>query len=743
MNRSGCNWNNSFPTMKLQLWDRLDDMDHIVVEQAQPSRVSSRRSSTSRDHGAAVHFTRSGVTCLVALTLVLLSVTLYLDRTLERNFVWQNHTTQCQQLQGSALSIESAVENVEEVTINRLSIDVQDNSFGNKLRVGDGALFGMGMTFRKGSRAMSELVVAHLQDTTTPTEFRLFLRTLHRSGVTGRADIVFLFPSLSSSAHLVDDNTDGNQLTRILTEEEESFWRIMRQQHFPAPAHDHGARKTSKKLSTKRSSSSNNVANESSVFMLPNSSIGVLNLTGHPSGGLTAPHGKKTMQSKRSDHGTKSSPSDAIHSTLNAAAIVVDRKDSKKWNHTILGPSQIMHGTLTHETADSEGRDSDKENSRRLSTAHINSSPSENSPGSTVLSTRKPICPFNFLAFWESRKEGIPGKGRQLRDRIMWKTDKQDLHHGSGSTSTVDEDMTLSVKWGDWGSIAGFEMQDLEQDEAIAGFIDNPPSQLRRWMCYKMLLGMVKRQYRTVILTEVSQVFIMGDIMAPTRDPSFGSSVYLFSEDRTWNESYEASRSRDSDKLRNGHHLLSTNDHEKMVEFTEASQTGSDGSGRQKLAFILDVYGKEIWKKLEEEDMQRVVLNSGIIIGNMKSIQALSNAMVTEIVRVAAILRKSREPFHDEPLLNYVVQKSGVLNRKVAEKVSILSSRTSFVHTLPGSTQKFLFMREEGSMFHALQGLHHELVPEERRKVVIESIHADICSSQGRVRVYEDCPPET
>lgn len=184
------------------------------------------------------------------------------------------------------------------------------------------------------------------------------------------------------------------------------------------------------------------------------------------------------------------------------------------------------------------------------------------------------------------------------------------------------------------------------------------------------------------------------------------------------------------------------NDQEAAKSFPWSSPNGSDENGGKQLNFIEEVYGKEIWKKLEEEDKQRAVLGSGIIMGNMKSIQTLSNAMLTEIVRVAAILRKSRAPFHDQPLLNYVVQKSRVLNRKVSEKLSMLPNGDSSVHSLPGSKQKSLFLRDGGLLFQALQGFHHELVPEETREAAVARIYGDICSSQQpSLRVYEDCPP--
>ncbi|XP_043691292.1 uncharacterized protein LOC122641988 [Telopea speciosissima] len=87
---------------------------------------------------------------------------------------------------------------------------------GNPRTISNAALQGMGTLFRRGTRAMSDLVVAHLDEDTTDAELRLFLRTLHRSGITARSDVVFIFPSAISS------NT-----TSVIQEENDSFLKLV------------------------------------------------------------------------------------------------------------------------------------------------------------------------------------------------------------------------------------------------------------------------------------------------------------------------------------------------------------------------------------------------------------------------------------------------------------------------------------------------------------------------------------
>ncbi|TKY53363.1 hypothetical protein E2542_SST24891 [Spatholobus suberectus] len=60
------------------------------------------------------------------------------------------------------------------------------------------ALQRMGTLYRRGTRAMNDIVVCHVTEDTTEEELRLFLRLLHRSGLTSKSDVVFIFASSST-----------------------------------------------------------------------------------------------------------------------------------------------------------------------------------------------------------------------------------------------------------------------------------------------------------------------------------------------------------------------------------------------------------------------------------------------------------------------------------------------------------------------------------------------------------------
>ncbi|XP_024377628.1 LOW QUALITY PROTEIN: uncharacterized protein, partial [Physcomitrium patens] len=231
----------------------------------------------------------------------------------------------------------------------------------------ESALQGMGVLFRKGTRHMRELIVAHLSNGTSLANMRLFLRTLHRSGASARTDGVVLFPR---------DYCGSKQVWEVFQEDEASFQRIL---------------------------------------------------------ALSDP---ETIANRRA--------SDITNSTL---------------------------------------------------------------------------IPFNSIVF----KRAVEEQARSARVDLRWGTRLND--------SQADGNEQELVRY---GSIVGFEMQELDPTNIFSGFFDDPPAQLRHWVCYEMLLGMVKSKYRRVLLTQVKGVLFVGDAMAAIRSLQH---LYLSGEDRSWSDS--------------------------------------------------------------------------------------------------------------------------------------------------------------------------------------------------------------
>lgn len=236
-----------------------------------------------------------------------------------------------------------------------------------------------------------------------------------------------------------------------------------------------------------------------------------------------------------------------------------------------------------------------------------------------------------------------------------------------------------------YGSIVGFAMQELDAHDEMSGFFDDPDAQLRRWVCYDMILGMVRTKYKNVILTPVNGVLIVGDPFSPVRRRHH---LYLSGEDQSWPDSPSP------------------------------------------------FYNDELWRKLRE----KVVVSSSFAMGRLDWVRKLSNKMATEIVRIA-LEKKSRRCFHDKAVLNYLVHQSSVLGKRVLEHVKIAPNKDSVVHSLDGSKQPHAFWKRKSKSGYAIiQGLDDS----ERGLKVAATLHDDICRSDPAAaaaasQVYQDC----
>ncbi|CAN0890433.1 hypothetical protein LINGRAHAP2_LOCUS16428 [Linum grandiflorum] len=229
------------------------------------------------------------------------------------------------------------------------------------------ALQGMGQLYRRGTRSMSDLLVGHVAEDTTVEEFRLFLRLLHRSGVTSRTDVVFLFPS--------SDFRSGFE--SVILEENDSFSKLI---------HQH------------------------------------LTLT-------------------------------AVNRSQSALLLTKSRFDATRF---------VRRRSINKET---------------------------------------PVEP----TLW----------GKKIR---------------LNSTTTIDSDASESTRLS-YGSVVGFEANELDPENALNGFLQNPPMSLRRWACYPMLLGRVRRSFKHVMLADVKSTLVLaGDPLSRVRNRAPESVVYFTSK---------------------------------------------------------------------------------------------------------------------------------------------------------------------------------------------------------------------
>lgn len=418
--------------------------------------------------------------------------------------------------------------------------------------VGFPALEGLGMLFRKGKRAMPELVVAHLSETTTVEDLRFFLRGLHRSGMPAQADVVLLFP-----------------------------WRPLPQEYI----------------------------------------------------------------------------------------------------------SVIRH---------------EEQNFRRLLAKFRKGAAGESSFGK--------LSVFNPGAY--GRTMSVLDYGQ--RQESIWGKKQHSGRSNSSTNGDGDDNADEAVHY---GAIVGFDMQELDPDDALSGFLDSPSATLRRWVCYQILIGMVRHRYRHVFLTEVTGVFILKDFLTPFKKKD--NSLHLYSTGQQWNDSASPE---------------SPNSPEPP---TSAARVGS---------IMETVYGDKFWSSMEVEDKSRKVITTSVIIGGVRKVRILAMAMVTEIVRVALLRHPDRAPFRvDAPILSFLVHKSSALGKKVGCHLQVHDSGASIVNLLPGPPRTsafddfFFSRRSDLTRFSVIQGLHNEALPDVRRNKILDSLRKDICSSQNDIRIYPDC----
>ncbi|XP_010504667.1 PREDICTED: uncharacterized protein LOC104781645 [Camelina sativa] len=221
------------------------------------------------------------------------------------------------------------------------------------------ALQGMGTLFLRGTRSMQGLIVAHLASDATDDDLRLFMRLLHRSGVTSKSDVVLLFNSPSSSG--------SSRFAGLIEEENDSFLKL---------------------VDVHRSSNSSNQID----------SVWGFNLTKFM---------KKTSSSS---------------------------------------PEPIW-GKKTHRASNDSSL--------------INNS-----------------------------------------------TESTELTHGS---------------------VLGFDVTELDPENSLSGFMDHVPISLRRWACYPMLLGRVRRNFKHVMLVDAKTSLFLGDPFTRIRNRS-PESVLFFSK---------------------------------------------------------------------------------------------------------------------------------------------------------------------------------------------------------------------
>lgn len=233
---------------------------------------------------------------------------------------------------------------------------------------------------------------------------------------------------------------------------------------------------------------------------------------------------------------------------------------------------------------------------------------------------------FDLAQFKISRK-----KERESGEPIWGRKRKSNSSEEGDSESTQ-----LS-----YGSVVSFDVDELDPENSLAGFLHHVPMSLRRWACYPMLLGRLRRNFKHLILVDAKEVLLLGDPLSRLRNRS-PESVHL----------------------------------------STLTPSAPSTHGR----------------KNPDKTHQKPV-NPAIVMGGSRGVRRLSNAVLTEIVR-AAMQHKKKNSVNESGLINQLVGNEFALKNinlvVSAESTPELSSLTG-LNPRTGSSSSNLSLVRRGS----------------------------------------------
>lgn len=212
-----------------------------------------------------------------------------------------------------------------------------------------------------------------------------------------------------------------------------------------------------------------------------------------------------------------------------------------------------------------------------------------------------------------------------------------------------------------YGSVVGFDSSELDPENSLSGFLDRVPMSLRRWACYPMLLGRIRRHFKHTMLLDVSNSLILSDPFSRARNRST-ESIFIFTTSET-----------------------------------ESTRHTRRNSGRS---------------HTHSHDHDRVnPVDPRVLLGGSRGIRRFSNAALMEIVRVV-VERKGkggRNSVSESGLVNELVHKGGHLLKNVnmvtlAESIPEASALAGF-NSLDSTGSGFLAFSDYFSVVQRRRGI--------------------------------------
>ncbi|KAF2289391.1 hypothetical protein GH714_035762 [Hevea brasiliensis] len=259
-----------------------------------------------------------------------------------------------------------------------------------------------------------------------------------------------------------------------------------------------------------------------------------------------------------------------------------------------------------------------------------------------------------------------------------WKTGNGESVWGKGirvKNSNDSDESEGELTQLSYGSVVGFEVSELNPENSLAGFLDHLPMSLRRWACYPMLLGRVRRYFKHIMLVDVKKLLLLIDPLGRFRNRR-PESVYMSTKQETTSSTKHGKRRNNNNKNKNS-----------------------------------------------DKSQSHYQVNSAILMGGTRGIRRFSNTMLTEIVRVSMRHRKGKS-ITESAILSQLAGNEHILKNvdliKLTEPIPVASELSELNSTGQGDNYRII-QRDNGN--HDLNSI----------------IMKHICSCEVDSRVYRDC----
>ncbi|KAL6530470.1 hypothetical protein OROMI_028359 [Orobanche minor] len=287
---------------------------------------------------------------------------------------------------------------------------------------------------------------------------------------------------------------------------------------------------------------------------------------------------------------------------------------------------------------------------------------------------------FELLTRYKSSNNSHPSASFNVMHfiRIVGKKDREsgETIWGRKARSNHKEESDAESTRTRYGSVVGFDVDELDPGNSLSGFLDHVPISLRRWACYPMLLGRVRRNFKHVMLVDIKDILLLGDPLCRVRNHS-PESVILKTQTRC-----------------------------------------SPGK-----------HGK---RKMERfESTRRNLLHPSVVMGGSKGIRRLSNAMFMGIVRASIQHNNNKNKKN-------VVAESSIFNQLVGNDYLLTNVNLTVSTELPDlSSLSGLGLKSGSHLFVENYGLIKR--NSSNVDVINSMVMKHICSFPIDSIVYSDC----